>query len=267
MIFEARWRRQLHQHGSSSAFGGWAAAPDLIVVHERSTRLVGVDLRDGATVWDAPFGTWPRAVVIVGDRCLGIAQNIPQLVCFDLSSGQRLWSADLPGFTGHIVSAGGVVLVGGWRGYTPLMAFDLRDGAPLWRSPGRVTTVAPMAVGAQVLLADPATGEIRLIDPRDGSQVNAWSLPEPVVSDDSRTVFATLEARRLLVASALGAQWKSILRHPAPACFQRPERDCRERPSSWVASSGCLRPTAWSRSSPTQARCVSGYTSTTGWWG
>ncbi|MGW0504089.1 outer membrane protein assembly factor BamB family protein [Micromonospora sp. NPDC003241] len=208
MIFEARWRRQLHQHGLSSAFGGWAATQDLIVVHERSNRLVAVDPRDGAALWGAPFGTWPRAVVIAGDRCLGIAQNVPSLVCFDLSSGQQVWSADLPGFTGHLVCAGGVVLAGGWRGYTPLMAFDLRDGAPLWRTPGPVTTVAPMVVGAQVLLADPATGDIRLIDPLDGSQVNTWTMPEPLASNDSRTMFAMLGARRGLVAGASGAQWE-----------------------------------------------------------
>jgi outer membrane protein assembly factor BamB len=208
VIFQARWRRQLHQHGSSSASGGWAATPGLIVVHERSTRLVAVDPRDGAAVWDAPFGTWPRAVVIAGDRCLGIAQNIPSLVCFDLSSGQRVWSADLPGFTGHLVCAGGVALAGGWRGYTPLMAFDLRDGTPLWLTPGPVTSVAPMVVGAHVLLADPATGDIRLIDPLDGSQVNAWTLPEPLASNDSRTMFAMLGTRWVLVAGASGAQWK-----------------------------------------------------------
>ncbi|WP_164545048.1 PQQ-binding-like beta-propeller repeat protein [Antribacter gilvus] len=208
VIFEARWRRQLHQHGGSSATGGWAAGRDLIVVHERSTRLVGVDPRDGTTVWDVPFGTWPRAVVVSGDWCVGIAQNIAQLVCFDLSSGQRVWSADLPGFTGHLVCAGGVVLAGGWRGYTPLMAFDLRDGAPLWHSPRPVTTVAPVAVGEQVLLADPTTGDLRLIDPRDGNPVNAWPVPEPLVGDDSRTAFATLDAGRLLIAGASGAQWQ-----------------------------------------------------------
>jgi outer membrane protein assembly factor BamB len=219
VIFEGRWRRQLHQHGSVSVLGGWAATTDLIVVHERSTRLAGVDPRDGAPVWDNPFGTWPRAVVVAGDRCLGIAQNIPQLVCFDLASGRRVWSADLPGFTGHVVSAGGVVLAGGWRGYTPLMAFDLRDGAPLWHSPGRVTTMAPMAVGDQVLLADLTAGEIRLIDPRDGGQVDAWSLPEPLIGVDSRTVFATLDARRLLVAGVSGAQWEIDLAAPGIRMF------------------------------------------------
>ncbi|GIG63311.1 hypothetical protein Lfu02_76830 [Longispora fulva] len=90
---------------------------DWVVVHERVTRLVCLNNLDGTVVWDVPVGTWPRSLVLAGDRCLAIAQNVPYLVCLDIRTGERLWAAELPEpTTGHVTVVGDVVLAGGWRG-------------------------------------------------------------------------------------------------------------------------------------------------------
>jgi outer membrane protein assembly factor BamB len=65
MFGQTVWERNLHQAGHAA---GLAATAEHIVVHERRTRLVGLNPLDGAQRWDIPCGTWPRATVIVGER-------------------------------------------------------------------------------------------------------------------------------------------------------------------------------------------------------
>ncbi|MFD1504044.1 PQQ-binding-like beta-propeller repeat protein, partial [Streptosporangium lutulentum] len=140
MIGKTRWERQLHQRISASAV---AVAEDRVVVHERHTRLVCLDRYDGSVRWDVPIGTWPRAVVVAGDRCLVLAQDTDQLSCLDLTTGAALWRAGLPQYSGHVVATAETVIVGGWRGYTPMAAFNLKNGRPLWRAQQPTATVLP----------------------------------------------------------------------------------------------------------------------------
>lgn len=187
MIRETLWERELHQRGSASSF---LATDDRIVVHERHTRLVCLGREDGALCWDTPTGTWPRDLVIADGRCLVLPQWPNQLLCLDLRTGALLWSVELPRFSGHVVVAADTVLVGGWRGYTPLAAFDLRDGRPLWRSPLRAHTSLPLSWGDGVLLGHGS--EAWLIDPRDGSETARWQLPEPLTDSELRPVFTAI---------------------------------------------------------------------------
>ncbi|MFG2075148.1 outer membrane protein assembly factor BamB family protein [Nonomuraea maritima] len=91
-----RWERPLHQRPSA---GAPAIGEDCVVVHERHTRLVCLDRRYGTPRWDVPVGTWPRAVVIAGDRCLCLSQE-GVLSCIDLATGAVVWRACLPEFSG-----------------------------------------------------------------------------------------------------------------------------------------------------------------------
>ncbi|EFL08387.1 MULTISPECIES: PQQ-binding-like beta-propeller repeat protein [Actinomycetes] len=116
-MIEIGWERPLHQRGVASVL---AVTRDHLIVHERSTRLVSLDPANGSVRWDAPVGTWPRAIVVAGDRCLVIPRNTPRLSCLDLATGRRLWSADVPAFTGHLAVSANVALVGGWRGIRDL---------------------------------------------------------------------------------------------------------------------------------------------------
>ncbi|MEU0484590.1 PQQ-binding-like beta-propeller repeat protein [Streptosporangium sp. NPDC006013] len=141
MIGKTLWERQLHQRGSASAL---AVTEDRVVLHERHTRLVCLDRHDCSVRWDVPIGTWPRAVVVAGDRCLVLPQDIDQLFCLDLTTGSVVWRAGLPQYSGHVVATAETVVVGGWRGYTPMSAFDLKDGRSLWRTRRRMATVLPL---------------------------------------------------------------------------------------------------------------------------
>lgn len=113
------------RRGSASAL---AVGDDCVVVHERWTRLVCPERGDGSVRWDVPFGLWPRFVVVAEERCLGIAQNIEALTCWDLRTGAVLWNVALPRFTGYITATDNTVLIGGRRGYTDLTVLDSDTG-------------------------------------------------------------------------------------------------------------------------------------------
>ncbi|WP_354644153.1 PQQ-binding-like beta-propeller repeat protein [Kitasatospora camelliae] len=202
------WERVLHQRGAHSAV---AVAGERVVVHERRTRLVCLGAADGAVAWDIPVGTWPRALVVTGERLLVLPQDPPVLSCVRLTTGEVLWRAGLPRWAGHVAVADGVVLAGGWRGYTPLTALDLTDGRPLWRSAAPVTTELPVAWAGGLLLG---TGSRAwLIDPRDGRERESWELPRPLAGADAGAVFTVLDADRCAVRGGGGSVL--VLRRPA----------------------------------------------------
>ncbi|WP_326824439.1 outer membrane protein assembly factor BamB family protein [Streptosporangium sp. NBC_01756] len=194
MIGKTLWERQLHQRGSASAL---AVTEALVVVHERHTRLVCLDRHDCSVRWDVPIGTWPRAVVVAGDRCLVLPQDTDQLFCLDLTTGSAVWRAGLPQYSGHVVATAETVVVGGWRGYTPMLAFNVKDGRLLWRTQRRVATVRPLSWNGGMLLGEGS--EAWSMDPRDGTELDRWRLPEPSVETDDRPAFTMIGPDRCLV--------------------------------------------------------------------
>jgi len=171
------WVRDLHHQGGSA----FAVAAGRLIVHERRTRLVALDLADGAVLWDVPVGTWPRAVVVSGDRCLVIPQSADRLLCLDIATGDTVWSADVAPFTGHVVCAAGAVLVGGWRRYTTLRAFDLATGRLRWTSD--TTSVRPGGTDRGFLVGEEGGTVVRLLDPHDGRESARWEVPLPLTGD------------------------------------------------------------------------------------
>ncbi|KOG41119.1 PQQ-binding-like beta-propeller repeat protein [Streptomyces decoyicus] len=212
MIRGVLWERDLHQRGSASSF---LVTEDRVVVHERHSRLVCLDREGGSVLWDASIGTWPRDLVVANGRCLVLPQSPHQLSCLDLRTGAVLWHVELPRLSGHVVVSTDTVLVGGWRGYTPLAAFDLRDGRPLWRTPLPVHTALPASWGGGVLMGHGS--QAWLIDPRDGSEMARWQLPEPLADCELRPVFTAAGPDRCL--ARLGP--RSLIRLQSSGAFDQ----------------------------------------------
>ena len=91
------------------------------------------------------------------------------------------------------------VLVGGWRGYTPLMAFDLQTGARRWDTARRLDTVLPLPAGEGILVGVPGGTKIRLVDRCSGKELSCWRLPEPLIGSDDRPAFTPIGTDRVLV--------------------------------------------------------------------
>jgi outer membrane protein assembly factor BamB len=138
-VFEARWERHLCQAGWSD---GVVVGDGVLVAHERHNRLVRLDPETGAVHWDVRVGTWPRSIVVAGQRCLVIPQDANRLLCLDLATGDLLWHNDLRPFTGGVALNGDEVHVGGWRGYSPIRSVDLATGHTL-AEPVEPVPVAP----------------------------------------------------------------------------------------------------------------------------
>ncbi|MFI9786307.1 PQQ-binding-like beta-propeller repeat protein [Kitasatospora sp. NPDC051984] len=185
------WDRVLHQRG---AYSKPAIANGSVLVHERHTRLVCLDLADGALKWDVPVGDWPDRPVVVGPRVLVLSQG---LRCLSLATGEVLWRDEVERYTRYLAVANDVVLTGGWRGYSPLQAFDLTDGRLRWQTPGPVRTQRPVAWGDGLLLGNGSRAW--LIDPRTGREQQSWQLPEPLRDAELRGLFTVLDADRCAV--------------------------------------------------------------------
>ncbi|MGW4400395.1 outer membrane protein assembly factor BamB family protein [Amycolatopsis nivea] len=221
-MIDIEWEHPLHQRGVAS---GLAVANGHVIVHERSTRLVSLDPADGAVRWDVPVGTWPRAMVVVGDRCLVIPQDNPRLSCLDLGTGRPVWSADLPAYSGHLVVSGNVVLVGGWRGYTPLRAFDLATGELRWETERPIHTVRPVPAGVGFLIGEPGDARVRLIDRHDGRVRAAWRLPRPLADNDAGSSIAEVGSGRFLLRCGRRALAEIVLSADTAREFVQAESD------------------------------------------
>ncbi|MET8088388.1 PQQ-binding-like beta-propeller repeat protein [Micromonospora sp. NPDC005237] len=109
------WSRPLHLRSGSQAM---AVASGSLVVAERHSRLVRLDPRSGAELWEQRVEDCWGTAVIAGERCLYLSQA-GVLHCFDLGNGQRLWSTPGMSLRHYVSVSGSVVLLGGWRGYHP----------------------------------------------------------------------------------------------------------------------------------------------------
>ncbi|MBP2579809.1 outer membrane protein assembly factor BamB [Streptomyces sp. PvR006] len=192
MIATVLWERELHQRGGASAF---VVGPDCVVLHERRTRLVCLERVDGAVRWDVPLGTWPRAIVLAGDRVLVLPQTPYVLSCFDVRTGASLWSVPTPRWTGNLAVHSDTVVTGGWRGYTPMSGLDLADGGVRWTTASAVTSVRTLAWAGGVLTG--SGREAVLLDPAHGSGLARWRLPDPLAGPDARA-FVAVDAERVV---------------------------------------------------------------------
>ncbi|MBL7261901.1 outer membrane protein assembly factor BamB family protein [Paractinoplanes lichenicola] len=119
------WTRPLHVRSEAVA-----VSPDALIVAERLTRLVRLDPRTGDQLWEQRVEDCWGTVVRAGDRCLYLSQT-GILRCFDLGTGDPLWSVGGLRERRYVTVSGSAVFVGGWRGYHPLERLSLVDGSSL----------------------------------------------------------------------------------------------------------------------------------------
>jgi outer membrane protein assembly factor BamB len=135
---------------------------------------------------------------VAGQRVLVLPQD-GELACLDLATGEDVWRVALRRWTGHLVVDGDLVLVGGWRGYTPLRALDIATGRTLWETEHDVRTVWPAVGGGGFLIGEPGGSRVRLVGRRDGRELRTWSLPHPLADYDHEVAFTAVGDDRFLV--------------------------------------------------------------------
>jgi outer membrane protein assembly factor BamB len=137
--------------------------------------LRAVHLPDAEGLWQHEAGPSLRPPVVAGQKVLWVSSpgNEGTLSALDLSTGEELWKAALPG-------AGGVVVRGNTAYANPASAFDLDSGERLWRSEsaGASTSGGPaLSASGDVLFAGTAGGNepasVVAVDSASGEEV--WS--------------------------------------------------------------------------------------------
>ncbi len=108
--------------------------PDVIVVQRAvSLDVLGLDVRTGERVWNAPAMQGLHPYLQVGG--VVVAAGPLRVVALDLATGARLWETGAPVGRPRTwpVTDGRVVILLGWRhGTLGLSARDLRTGASQW---------------------------------------------------------------------------------------------------------------------------------------
>lgn len=205
------WRRPLGE-----GFSSFAVVGDVAFTQTQQGDLecvVCLDWRSGATRWlhadtvrfaSSLGGNGPRATPTVSDGRVYALGATGRLHCLDASTGQRLWSQDLPavlgaqapdwGYSGSPLVVGERVIVsaGAPAGHS-LVAFDRLTGAQVWGGgDDRAAYSSPMLArlaGEQVILIGTKQG-LSAHDPDDGTL--RWEIPrgrgenvsQPIVFDD-----------------------------------------------------------------------------------
>lgn len=168
------WRHDLNQRPTIRSI----VAPDLLLVQERQTFLTRLDPASGVPLWSAkvqnPFG-W-----LAEDRNHVYYLNQHSVVqCNERRTRAALWSTTLRGTNGWLVAAGPTVLVGGWRGYSPLTALDANTGEVRWQlgGSGNERLSAPVVGTWGVAVASLGAPVLRFLDPASGALGSVLPLP------------------------------------------------------------------------------------------
>lgn len=214
--------------------GGVAVVGDTVVALGRGD---GKDLvfahavADGRRLWQQEYpapaekawkglGCGPRAApVIAGDRVVTLGAY-GHLACWDLKSGERRWLIQVRddtrtkvpywGVCGAPAVAGGLVMVkvGGYEQgpKAPIvLAYQLADGKPGWKSPAGTGSWAPLQIlrldGRDQLMTWHSAG-LKGLDPTNGTEL--WDIPWKTAYDCHASLPA-VDGARLFLSSGYGA--------------------------------------------------------------
>jgi outer membrane protein assembly factor BamB len=163
-MLEIAWALPAHHRVDTLLVDG----EDCFVV-ARYTRLVAVNTATGEERWSAPVQTRWGWLAVTPTRVFYLNQH-SFLQAHDRATGHLLWSRELRGnekawslsdVYGWLHALEDRVIVGGWRGYTDILALHAADGRDCWSYPARGTwlhSTRVHATSASLVLAAPEGG-------------------------------------------------------------------------------------------------------------
>jgi hypothetical protein len=214
------WRHDLHQRPTSRA----VISPDLLLVQERRSYLTRLDPASGASLWSARVQTPWGWIARDPERVYYLNQHAV-VQCHALESGEPRWTATMRGTNGWLVAAGPVVLMGGWRGYSPLAALDAATGEVRWQldAPGRERLSEPVAGPWGIAVASLDAQVVRFLDPATGALRAEVALPDhgqdavdtPLLRRAGDQLVLAGRDGRYHALAAPGGNWAVLFKHPA----------------------------------------------------
>jgi len=197
---DVRWQRQLDIDESPNSATQPAVAGEQILLASEN-KLAAFDTTDGTARWDRSITGLPGGPISVDtDRQRGFAffqrpersESRPELVAFDVNSGETTWTAPLRGISSAPAVFEDHVYVTGWAGADTrvLRCFDVDSGGLVWeREPGDPKT-RPVCTDTGVLVGERAG--LTVYDHSNGMRLASVDTPHEQVralAVDDRTAF------------------------------------------------------------------------------
>ncbi len=213
------WRRDLHQLPNDRSI----ITRELLVVPERQSYLTSITPATGAVRWSAKVeNTWGW-LAHGADHVFYLNQHA-RLQCFVAETGEERWVTDLQGINGWLVPAGPLVLVGGWRGYTPLAAVEAASGAVRWQREwaARQRVAEPLVGPWGVAVASLDEPLMRFLVPETGVAVTEVSMPahghapdaSPLMRRHGETLLLAARDGRVYRLRSPRHSWETLFEHP-----------------------------------------------------
>ncbi|HEY7055462.1 MAG TPA: PQQ-binding-like beta-propeller repeat protein [Vicinamibacterales bacterium] len=177
-MFKRVWTYPIHH-----AFGAFETDGDDCFVAARHTQLVSVSSQTGQFRWSTRIES-PHGWLAFNDRSAFYLNQHAYLIAVDRKTGEHRWSRNLSGTNGWLHALGGAVVVGGWRGYTDILAIDADDGKTCWTRSARNGALHSTRIHAEsntLVVADLEAKRIRFIRLTDGVEIAdsavEWDVP------------------------------------------------------------------------------------------
>ena len=172
-------------------------------VAARHTQLVSVSSQTGRFRWSARIES-PYGWLAFNDRSVFYLDQHAYLIAVDRKTGEHRWSRNLSGTNGWLHALGGAVVVGGWRGYTDILAIDADDGKTCWTKSARNGSLHSTRIHAEsntLVVADLEGKRIRFVRLADGVEI-AESVVDWDVPYTERSTGTTRSTEPLVIKSS-----------------------------------------------------------------
>lgn len=171
-MFERVWTFPVHH-----AVGAFAGDRDTCFFAARNTKLIALSATTGEQHWSARIEN-PHGWLAFDERRVFYLNQHSYLIALDRQTGQQLWSRELLGTNGWLHAFGDRVVVGGWRGYTDILAMDANDGHTCWSRSARTAALHSTRVHAEsatLVVAEPQNKRILLVRLSDGTEAREYA--------------------------------------------------------------------------------------------
>jgi outer membrane protein assembly factor BamB len=224
VFLQHSWSHNLHQRPNP-----WSIiTPTLALVAERRTWMACIDSPTGAVRWTAKIEIPWGIMAVTPQHVFHLGSN---LRCFNRETGDLRWEYISPeNYIGNVATTATGVLIGGWRGYTPLRCLDAATGEVRWvyleirnmqnPLPGP-WGIAVVDVGTRT--RDESSATLMLLG-EDGTVRRTFPMPAPLMYTDRGTSLQ-MHADRLITVTRDGGLflldprsdngWIQIGAHPA----------------------------------------------------
>ncbi|HYF62634.1 MAG TPA: PQQ-binding-like beta-propeller repeat protein [Herpetosiphonaceae bacterium] len=219
-----RWSHNLYQQPNP-----WSIIdPALAVVSERRSWLARIEPATGSVRWVAKVDNPWGSTACTAQRVFYLGSN---LRCLDRESGDVRWDYNPPeNYIGNVAATATSVLIGGWRGYTPLRSLDADTGKTQWVYPQTRNMQNPLpgpwgiaVVDVGTRTADDPSARLMLLR-EDGLIGSTFPMPAPMINTDRGTSLQA-HADRLITVTRDGGvfvldprndnSWIQVVAHPA----------------------------------------------------